>query len=493
MNSINLLYRAGESKKNYQKRIVCRLAKNELIEKLVVISRSDDIPKNNKKIIEYQSEIGWSYKFYQMQEYLESMPLNRKILEGLRAYEATALLIAGRDTNFDIYSVQEAHKLFYDSIRFWNHIIDKFHINYMVFGYVPHVLHEYAIYCLAKVKKIPMTVFSGTHIPGVYVWGKDISSIGNNIGEIYIQGDLSTELSNKKLIGYLNKNYYKNTSVQILNKPNMIKNSKIELYRFIDKRTVFKRFGSFFKSILLQKPVDIQYIKKNIHDTFRAYSVFQRQKKLKYYNTIASFPNYKEKYIFFALQLQPESTTLPGAGVFADQLFSIRILAKAAKINGVKVYVKEHFVQLSRDRIFYDDLRKIDNIYLIKMDIPTEELIDHALAVSTQTGSCSLEAVLKKKNAFVFGDNYYWKNIPGIYKIDNVSQCDRLIKQILDGTINEIKEEEILKYFHAIEKKSIEIFSYVSEIKGRDFYYEESIYNFVSLILQILQNSFIKD
>lgn len=273
----------------------------------------------------------------------------------------------------------------------------------------------------------------------------------------------------------------------------MIKNSKIELYRFIDKRTVFKRFGSFFKSILLQKPVDIQYIKKNIHDTFRAYSVFQRQKKLKYYNTIASFPNYKEKYIFFALQLQPESTTLPGAGVFADQLFSIRILAKAAKINGVKVYVKEHFVQLSRDRIFYDDLRKIDNIYLIKMDIPTEELIDHALAVSTQTGSCSLEAVLKKKNAFVFGDNYYWKNIPGIYKIDNVSQCDRLIKQILDGTINEIKEEEILKYFHAIEKKSIEIFSYVSEIKGRDFYYEESIYNFVSLILQILQNSFIKD
>lgn len=83
------------------------------------------------------------------------------------------------------------------------------------------------------------------------------------------------------------------------------------------------------------------------------------------YAQLARRPKEGEKFIYVPLHMQPELTTCPLGGQFADQLLMVRMLS-AHLPKGYRLYVKEHPDQLrhtlthpsARSAEFYDENSK---------------------------------------------------------------------------------------------------------------------------------------
>lgn len=119
-------------------------------------------------------------------------------------------------------------------------------------------------------------------------------------------------------------------------------------------------------------------------------------------------------YVYVALHFQPERTTSSLGGVFGDQYLVVDMLARCVP-DGWKVYVKEHPSQFyppfagerSRHSDLYADLLALPNVELVSLSTSTFQLIDHAMAIATVTGTVGWEAVIRGKPALAFGSPWY--------------------------------------------------------------------------------------
>ena len=119
-------------------------------------------------------------------------------------------------------------------------------------------------------------------------------------------------------------------------------------------------------------------------------------------------------FVYVALHFQPERTTSSLGGPFADQYLLVDLVARCVP-RGWKVYVKEHPSQFyppfcgerSRHLDFYTDLQRVPNVELVSLSTSSFQLIDHARAVATVTGTVGWEAVIRGTPALVFGSPWY--------------------------------------------------------------------------------------
>ena len=127
----------------------------------------------------------------------------------------------------------------------------------------------------------------------------------------------------------------------------------------------------------------------------------------------------KDKYVLFPLHFQPEASTIVCAEKYEKQLFFIDSWAKSLPAD-TKLYVKEHYAVLGhRDISFYKELKKYPNVRLINPWTDTQDLIKHAQAVTTLTGTAGWEAMLHKKPVFI-GGNIFFDSAPGVIKLEDV-------------------------------------------------------------------------
>lgn len=172
-----------------------------------------------------------------------------------------------------------------------------------------------------------------------------------------------------------------------------------------------------------------------------------------YYNALTSEPVPGEKYLIFFLHLQPEATTLPQGGVFVEQELMIQILARTAEKHGIKVYVKEHFVQPCRNKSFYDGLAKIRNVRLIHSDRDSKQLARNSVATASCNGTILLESIFNSKPTFIFGEVCFEK-APGVFRIGSVEECEKALEQILTGDFS-IEQNQVRAYLKAFGESSI--------------------------------------
>ena len=228
-------------------------------------------------------------------------------------------------------------------------------------------------------------------------------------------------------------------------------------YRLIRKHVKYLRekwIKGRCKENIFGSPYYFEYIdyKRNLESI----NFFKRhlQVRLEEYDALAEgTPDFNTKYVYYALQQNPEAYILPLAEVFAEQYNSVQLLARAAEKHGVKVYVKEHFVQPLRSALFYEDLASIPNVVLVKSTVSASKLMYHSIAVASQTGSALLEGLLLKKPAFAIGRGYVCKGAPGLYELVDEQQGADIIKNILAGM--EIDLLEVKKYFYAMQMNTI--------------------------------------
>lgn len=114
-----------------------------------------------------------------------------------------------------------------------------------------------------------------------------------------------------------------------------------------------------------------------------------------------------EKFVFFPLHFQPESTTLIWAPYYMDQIATVENIAKTLPIDH-RLYVKEHKGSLGRRALgYYDRLRRIPNVRLISPHCDSHALIKESSAVCVLTSTVGWEAILYEKPVVSLGEAFY--------------------------------------------------------------------------------------
>lgn len=113
-------------------------------------------------------------------------------------------------------------------------------------------------------------------------------------------------------------------------------------------------------------------------------------------------------YVAVFLHLQPERTTLPEGGRFAQQWRIVHALS-AALPTGWRILVREHpstfltGARLMRGRWSYEGLLRIPRVEIVSTTIDPFLLVDQSTVVATVTGTVGLEAVARGKPTLAFG------------------------------------------------------------------------------------------
>lgn len=206
---------------------------------------------------------------------------------------------------------------------------------------------------------------------------------------------------------------------------------KLSYIKLIGER-LLKRFDSKYND-----PCSYMYYESYKRSTDPIKFYFRYQYCKKYYHKA----DLTKKYVLYPLHFQPEASTCVCAQKYEKQLFFIDSWAKSLPADTM-LYVKEHYAILGhREVSFYKELRKYPNVVLIDPWESTRELIKHAEAVTTLTGTAGWEAMLMRKPVFI-GGNVFFETAPGVIKVEDM--YDHYLDNLSKWT--KPTEDELLRY-----------------------------------------------
>jgi hypothetical protein len=165
-------------------------------------------------------------------------------------------------------------------------------------------------------------------------------------------------------------------------------------------------------------------------------------------------PNFKEKFIYFPLHVQPERNIDIDAPYYSNQLVVIENIARSLPIQ-YKLYVKEHNSMKFRNwrqKSFYNSVLNLPNVKLIHPLSNPLEIIKNCSLVITIAGSTGLEAAFYEKPTIVLADVSY-SNLSCIKKIKNFEELPDAIKESL---IFNVDPDELRDFIQYQEKNSFE-------------------------------------
>lgn len=456
---MNLFIHYGYYEEGFEKDIVHRLLNNENVEKIV-------IPRGNKWKGVIRSEnivyIPSVPDFVESYDINKLSPLPRRIVEEFAQYESIALNMLVRESFNNVLNYSDAKDILLKYMIFWHHFMVEEKIDFFFARYVGQYLFEYVMYAMAKTLGIPTIVCYGKR------WGDSIENIGLSVAEKYeeiIRSDRTEICLCEEDEKYYVKHRYGGNKKELVNSISFrkdyldcLKTAK----RSFSVGTVIHSYLSCGKYIYEGlKRTDKVYIdfgkeKISFNNRFwiRTFLEYSKAKKNKYYNRIATVPDYRKKYIYCALQTIPEIALTPLAGNYDNQMLEVHMLAQCAKEFGIEVYVKEHIYQHWREKKFYNQLRRFENVRLIKTTVNTYDLIENAVATATFTGSCAIEGVLRNIPALVFAKNE-WRGLPGSFYITSYDDCHKALDDILEGRY-EITDRSVRAFLKARELTALD-------------------------------------
>lgn len=488
---MNILYRACASKENYQLHVLEELRAEKVFERCTVISQTLDSGDRypEKYYHEIQAGHGYHASYNAICDYDALPAVPKSVWQEMLPYKSTIMDMTCRIYNMHLMTYDDMEILYIKHVRFWNWVLMSDKVEFCFFTTTPHTAWEYTIYALAKIKKIPTLIIDENWARGICSVATDISNLGSSAAECFKK--YKTIGMDQESYAFYCKTKDPNNVTTKSEKRKLLKN-KIKFRRkcfnkpvikTIRKRTQmkkrFKRGDDPFITIrtIWNCNADVEYaLKQKIHR--------QRLKSLRYYDKkLAANVSLREKYILFLLQYTPEATTVPKAGVFGNQLVTVQLLAEAAKEKGIKIYVKEHWVQDGRKAAFYNELSMIPNVYFVRTDVDNNILMKHAYMVASQTGTCIVEAFIRRIPCLMFAYNASTE-APGVYLAGSKEEIINAIDAV--GTAGRMgrkkrpSEDAVRKYFAAICKTSVR--SSLDWTENRKYTVQECTADIVSLI-----------
>lgn len=208
----------------------------------------------------------------------------------------------------------------------------------------------------------------------------------------------------------------------------------------------------FWKKKVLWKEQQAKYL--NLYDFLEKKIIrsvgryFQHRCYNKNNSKTVQYVDFKKKYVYFPLHLQPEMTTDVLGGKYTDQLLAIEKLHKILP-NDWYIYVKENPKQKSymRGRYFFERLSLIPNVVFVDRTIDTYKLMESAQFVSTITGTAAWEAITGGKNALIFG-RVWFDHFPGIFRFEEIESIQEILQY-------RISHDDIQKKTNGLRRKLI--------------------------------------
>lgn len=397
------------------------------------------------------------------------------------------------DSHYTVY----IHNVFY-----WYNFLLKRKITHVFLPAIPHEGFDCIIYHLCKYLQIPIKMIHSCFIPfrryalddymvdhpGLKEEYNRLLKEYENCGveEIVLEGNTAEAFArwsslkpDQMVPWYMRKDPFVRRMRQRLYETNLIR-----IWRGIlgEDYVKYGKSPAFLKSAFCKLPKLMRMIPVAWKRWTFARPVKKRSIEYrKYYQSLAGEPAEGEKYIYFPLQYQPEATSNPmGGGMYADQMIPLRILAKALP-DDVKIYVKTHPEQLSlmRTRAYYREIAGIPKVRLMKIETSTYELMKHAVAVASLTGTALWECQFFGVPALAFG--YSVKNMaPLSWHVRTVEECKKALEEIAAQPRRDVTRELKLytKALHnisfAIEQLEEAVPQIIAEFVGADRQGKES-------------------
>ncbi len=413
-------------------------------------------------------------------------PLDVEILENNRSTQLTALKMMDRIDALGSFDYHERVRLFNFQLSYWQTVLDDLQPEIVVFSVIPHMVFDYILYKLCKQCGIRTVMFESTPMQGLTfvmesfdetsqtekLYKKFIEDPPEDIAEVPLQRETLRYLEAimgdyEEIPDYMRRGYKEELPI--------VGESSEE--SFIQKIFNFERYSRYFskqKQIIINRfTPPLNYLKqkgKKLENSqmsrweytlFRVKAARKMRHLERYYHQLARNVDLDIPYIYVALGFQPERTTSPMGSIFVNQYLMIDLLAKSLPDDWF-LYVKEHPTQFTKSQFFraqsgrtkelYDDILALPNVSLVPMDTDSFDLIDHAKAVATVTGTVGWEAILRGKPALIFGYPWY-RGCEGTFQIHTHHNCINVIEKISDGY--EIDSVKLSLFIYALEQTGI--------------------------------------
>lgn len=324
------------------------------------------------------------------------------------------------DSRVDLYDNQ---------VFFWSDFLQKNNISYVVFGNVPHLGFDYVIYNLCKALDIPRLMFYRIPVlPGEcvrYYTFEDIDNqLNSNFEKIYKSVHrLSSDKGVRKYLDLRGEKRVKTFHGRLDDKGGKVNIRRIVrglCYR-LEKTIIDYRNGKDTKSQIICLLSKVSNSLPNYLDSRQVDLIKERD------------------YIFMPLHFQPEASSAPLGGIFADQSKIISAILSELPKNYLLI-VKPHKL-LGGHRQFYQRYKHDDRVKFVHASTESSVLMRNSQAVVTISGTLGWEAVLNSVPVLVFGSCFY-QNAPGVFKIRNYADMKKAFLLIQRGISVDLEEIE---------------------------------------------------
>ncbi|MBI1888698.1 MAG: hypothetical protein HYS15_02085 [Candidatus Spechtbacteria bacterium] len=400
-------------------------------------------------------------------------PLSRDVIRRFFECEAATLAMMDRIDYSDV-PVRRRKRLYYKLLKYWFGVLKNHTPDAIVFSVTPHLVYDFVLYWVAKDLGICTLMFIPTRIPERLLLIDDIEGgslrltrelegtrnvrfedLSKDLQDYYISQ--TTPKNSSRFPFYTHADLYKGR-IKVVYVPSLARVfASIVRGDFLSRAREYSNRIFFTKSRLLS--FDAQYTGLGYQMKLLEWEKAKREFE-KEYRSLVSPIDWNKKFIYAPLQFQPERSTSPEGGIFADQFLMIDILSHSVPSDWV-VYVKEHLSQWTkggthahqgRYRGYYKELAAFPNVRLIAPEILSNELIAKCEVVSSVAGTGSWEGILNGKPSLMFGYPSY-KDCSEVLKVSDVQSCKAAIQKIASGWKPD--KQKVLNYLGAFDKASI--------------------------------------
>ena len=468
----------------------------------------------------YQDELdAWKGRFpKEIQDKAADYYLDVDFLRKHAEHELQAIKLLDRmDQDQHSFNFMERQRHFRNLIKSWMAVIDQVKPDLVITQDMPHRIFDYTFFWLCQEKGIKyFYALPGQFVGRLYFTKNNIFSFGNRFIEDWHHFESETS---DKLLEILPedikdrfikvKEDYETAAPAYMEKETKLQKKSDGTF-FMLKRWI-RKFTTVYRPYLFGKPAGPEIVGHCAYDKRANMKyeesegyVFQHERLLhkvnkfkkqlkKDYESLTVKPDFNEKYVVHFLHYQPERTTCPGGDIFVDQRLCVEMLLKNLP-SDYKVYVKEHPHQFLRYRIghtsrmrdLYDDLIKSNRVKLISTEESSFELIKHAQAVSTVTGTVGWEAIVRQKPVIVFGLCWYENYTKGVLRITDEASATKMLDFI---NSYQYDEHSFLAYLNAFAKSTHNAYWLQKQSKeGLNLTEEECVNNIISAIEDQIKN-----
>lgn len=312
-----------------------------------------------------------------------------------------------KDSNYQIKNASVTYKI-------WKNYLIKSRLNYIVF---PDIEYVEGMILLALCRELDIKVLYYVHARNI---GEALFAKNNN-EEYYLIKD-SKKVGLMDFISKHKNNLSKAYNVSIdFNQKRY--NCIVPKYKrkFLDKLVTYLKNKLIYEKHYLKE--DMSFIIKFRSLFLNLLNKYRSSRKLIYekYVTVKNLKSVKYKFIYFPLQITPESSINNLEPYFVDQLRAIDLLVMNIDSN-IKVVVKEHpaFVG-EREESFYKKLANKPGVEIASLQLSSKELLNDSIMVSSITGTVCLEAMLQNKPLFQFGKTFFYQDSFGFDSFHNMN------------------------------------------------------------------------